>query len=112
MAELVDKSFLDKIRRQIQNITIPTLTMSQESLAECLVKRQWYNPFPRVRYTERPDAAAANLAEGKIIVIVDNSPSVMILPTSFFDFTQDTNDFYFPPFVGAICGLSALSSFF
>lgn len=101
MAELVDKSFLDKIRRQIQNITIPTLTMSQESLAECLVKRQWYNPFPRVRYTERPDAAAANLAEGKIIVIVDNSPSVMILPTSFFDFTQDTNDFYFPPFVGS-----------
>ena len=101
MAQLVDKSYLEKIRGQIQNITIPTLTMSQESLAECLVKRQWYNPFPRVRYTERPDAAAANLAEGKIVVIVDNSPSVMILPTSFFDFTQDTNDFYFPPFVGS-----------
>lgn len=102
---------LDEIRRRISAITIDALVMSQESLAECLIKKQWYNPFPRVRYTERPDAAAANVLEGKILVIVDNSPAVMILPTAIFDFTQDTNDFYFPPLVGTYLRLVRIAVF-
>lgn len=90
-----------KLRERLRAITIPNLAMGQESLAECLYrKQQWYNPFPRVRYTERPDAAAAAVAEGRILVIVDNSPAVMILPSAIFDFVQDTNDYYFPPLVG------------
>ena len=44
--------------------------------------------------------AAACVMEGSIILMVDNSAAVMILPTSFFDFTQEANDFYFPPLVG------------
>ena len=48
----------------------------------------------------RPDAAAASIMEGSIVLMVDNSPSVMILPTGFFDFTQESNDYYFPPLVG------------
>ncbi len=95
-----DSQILSTVKERINNITIPALTMSQESLAECLAKPQWYNPFPRVRYSERPDAATASILEGNIVILVDNSPSAMILPTSLFDFTQDTNDFYFPPLVG------------
>lgn len=53
-----------------------------------------------MRYTERPGAAAASIMEGSIVLMVDNSPSVMILPTGFFDFTQESNDYYFPPLVG------------
>ncbi len=100
MADRVDKKYLARLQERLKSITIPTLTLGQESLAECLVRRQWYNPFPRVRYTERPDTAAASVAEGQIIVMVDNSPAAMVLPTSLFDFIQDTNDFYFPPLVG------------
>ena len=74
--------------------------MSQESVIECLVRKQKWNPFPKVRYTERPDAASASIAEGSIILFVDNSPAAMIVPTGFFDFLQDTNDYYFPPCVG------------
>ena len=74
--------------------------MAQESLNEALVDKGWYNPFPKVRYTERPDAAAASIAEGSIVVIIDNTSSVMILPASFFDFVQDSNDYCFPPVVG------------
>lgn len=95
-----DQKMVDKIRKKIQDIDIPNLSLGQESLMECLVKKQWYNPFPKVRYTERPDCAAASVAEGQILVLVDTSPAVMILPTSLFDFTQDTNDYYFPPLVG------------
>ena len=65
-----------------------------------LCKKNWLNPLPKVRYTERPDVAAAHIVEGKIIVIVDNSPNVMILPTGMFDFLQDVNDYYFPVFTG------------
>lgn len=93
---------LKTLREKLQSITIPSLTMGQESLVECLFrKQQWYNPFPKVRYTERPDAAAAAVMEGRIVVMVDNTPVVMILPTSVFDFVQDTNDYYFPPLVGS-----------
>lgn len=96
----VDAKYLKRLRKRLQEITIPTLTMGQESLAECLLRGQWYNPFPRVRYTERPDCAAASIAEGQIVLLVDNSPAAMILPTSIFAFSQDTNDYCFPPIVG------------
>lgn len=90
------------LRDKLQAITIPSLTMGQESLVECLFrKQQWYNPFPKVRYTERPEAAAAAVAEGRILIIVDNTPVVMILPTAVFDFVQDTNDYYFSPLVSS-----------
>ena len=61
----------------------------RESIAEALVPHKWLNPFPKVRYSERPDAAASNVLEGKVIVMIDNSPSVLILPTTFFDFVQE-----------------------
>ena len=101
MDERVNHKQLRELRDKLKGIRIPSLTMGQESLAECLLRRQWYNPFPKVRYTERPDCASASVAEGKILLIVDNTPAVMILPTTIFDFIQDTNDFYFPPLVGA-----------
>lgn len=101
MDGVCDDKQLKTIRSKIDRITIPSLSMGQESLLECLCRRQRYNPFPKVRYTERPDSAAASVLEGKILVLVDNSPSVMILPTGIFDFMQDTNDYYFPPLIGS-----------
>ena len=95
-----DKKTVADLRKRIQEIDVNTMNMSQESLIECLVRKQKWNPFPKVRYTERPDAASASIAEGSIVVFVDNSPSAMIIPTGFFDFLQDTNDYYFPPCIG------------
>ncbi len=77
-----------------------SLTMGYQSLAECLIKRRWFNPFPKIRTLERPDAAAAHLAEGSVLVLLDTSPQVMVLPTSIFDFMQETDDYYFPPLTG------------
>ena len=74
--------------------------MSQESLRECLFPVQIWNPFPTVRYTERPDCAAACIYDGNIIIFIDGSPSAMIIPTGIFDFLQDINDYYFPPLIG------------
>jgi len=96
----VNPQLLEEVRQKLERVDINSLSMAQESLAEAIRPKQWYNPFPKVRYTERPDAAAASILEGNIVLMVDNSPSVMILPTTFFDFTQEANEFYYPPLIG------------
>lgn len=96
-----DPGYVKSITEKIKSIRVDALTLGQESLAECLIKRRWYNPFPKFRYTERPDSAAAHLLEGSIIVLCDTSPEAMILPTCIFDFMQDTDDYYFPPLTGS-----------
>ena len=106
-----DSTFVKTMRDKLTAIRTPALNMSQESLAECLVPRGWYNPFPKVRYTERPDAAAAMLEEGSVVVLCDNTPQVMILPTSIFDFLQETDDFYLPPLVGTYLRITRMLIF-
>lgn len=106
MDSRVDKKFLGKIRDRIKSLKVDALTLNQESLAECLYTSKWYNPFPKFKYTERPDAAAAQILEGSIIILVDNSPSAMILPISVFDMVQEADDFYFPPITGSYLRLS------
>lgn len=101
MDSRVDKEFLNKIRNRINDIKVDALTLNQESLAECLYTSKWFNPFPKFKYTERPDTAAAQILEGNIIILVDNSPSAMILPISILDMIQEADDFYFPPITGS-----------
>ena len=106
MDNRVDKAFLENLRKRIQEIDIDALSMNQESLAECLYKRSWFNPFPKYKYSERPDTAAASILEGNIVILVDNSPSAMILPTSVFDIIEEADDYYFPPVTGTYLRLS------
>ena len=100
MENQVDREELEQLRQKLKNIDVGSIAMSQESIAEAMMAPQWYNPFPKTRYTERPDTAAATVMEGGVVVLVDNSPSAILLPTSLFGFTQEANDFYFPPLVG------------
>ncbi len=98
---LVDKKLLNSLKKRIAKIYVNTLAMGQQSFVECLIPKQFYNPFPKVRYTERPDAATACITEGNIIILVDTSPAAIIVKTSFFEFFQDSNDYYFPPTIGS-----------
>jgi stage V sporulation protein AF len=106
MKDRVDQGFLDNLRKKLQELNIDSLTMNQQSLAECLFKRTWYNPFPKFKYSERPDTTAASVLEGNIAIFVDNSPSVMIIPTSIFDIIEEADDYYFPPITGTYLRLS------
>ena len=96
MKDRVNKEILCDLRQKVLSIRTDDLRMNQQSLAECLMKRKWYNPFPKFKFTERPDTAAACLFEGKVVLLVDNSPSAMILPTSILDVIEEANDNYFP----------------
>lgn len=106
MEDRADQTCLQKLKKRLQSVTIDALTMNQESLAELLLPGRWFNPFPRFHLTERPDTAAASILEGNIVLLVDNSPSAMILPTSLFAITEEANDYYFPPITGTYLRLS------
>lgn len=106
MDSRIDHDFLEELKHKIQNIRVDSLSMNQESLAECLVPGRWWNPFPKFKYTERPDTAAAQVLEGNIVVLVDNSPSAMILPTTIFDVVEEADDYYFPPVTGTYLRLT------
>ena len=100
MSDRVDKELLDNLKKRIESLRLGDLRMNQQSLAEALFKRKWFNPFPKFKYTERPDTAVACLLEGKVVILVDNSPSAMILPTSILDMIEEANDYYFPTVTG------------
>ena len=95
-----DERDVDGIRQRLKGAKPDSLTLGYQSLAELLVGKGWFNPFPKIRTTERPDTASAQLMEGSIIVLCDTSPLAMILPTSIFDYLEESGDFYFPPLTG------------
>lgn len=101
MSDLADMDYVNSLRSKIQSIDVDSIILGHQSISESLIRTKWYNPFPKIRTTERPDAAAASVLEGSVIIICDNTPEVMILPTSIFDFLQETDDYYFPPFTGS-----------
>lgn len=109
-----DEKFLERIRNKIQNANIPNLSITQEGLSNLLFPRKGLsllNPFPKIRFTERPDVVAASLMEGKIAILCDNSPSVILLPQSIFDFFEEADDYYFPPLTASYLRLVRLFVF-
>ncbi|MDF2654650.1 MAG: spore germination protein [Bacillota bacterium] len=100
MKGIVREETLETIRQKITDIKRDTLTVGDQSLVEALGKSQWLSPFPKVRYSQRPDVISAHLTEGKLVILVDNSPTAILVPTGIFDFFQDTDDYYFPLITG------------
>ncbi len=96
----VDKKTLNKVKELIEGLKIKALTLGDESLLEVLMPKSRLNPFPKARYTERPDVVAAEIIEGKIVILIDNTPSALILPGSIFDFFQSIDDYYLPVITG------------
>lgn len=101
MDGLADEKLLSTLRKKLSSVVPTGVPLGYRSVAEALIGRGWLDPFPKLRLTERPDTAAAHVLEGSVILLTDTCPQAMILPTSFFDFMQQTDDFYFPPITGS-----------
>ena len=100
MEGIADAETVGEIEKRLRSIKPRGVCLGYQSLAESIVSRGWLNPFPKIRTTERPDAASAQVLEGSVLIICDTTPQVMILPTSIFDYLQQTDDYYFPPLTG------------
>ncbi len=97
--DIADLELVESIRDKIAKIDIDGIPLAEKQLEEFIIGKGW-NPFPSVRYTERPDVVSAHLLEGHVIVFVDTSPSVMILPTTFFHLVQHAEEHRQAPFIG------------
>ena len=101
-----DKKLLANLNKPLTAIDVPTHTMNHHSHVEALYKNLWYNPFPKVKHTERPDTTASAILDGNIVILVDNAPSALLLPTSIFDVLEEADDYYFPPVTGTYLKLA------
>ncbi|AKU25642.1 Spore germination protein XA [Geobacillus stearothermophilus] len=97
--DVADPGLVELVKKELQQINVDGLTMGDKTVEEFLVK-QGYNPYPLVRYTERPDVAATHLLEGHVLIMVDTSPSVIITPTTFFHHVQHAEEYRQSPGVG------------
>ena len=97
---LADEKLLKLLKDRLKKLDVTSLTLGTKSLEELLVPKRWFHPLPSFHMTQRPDTACSYLTEGHIAVIVDNSPSVMLIPCSIFYFTQSPEDYYKSPTVG------------
>ena len=87
--DIADPRIVSEVKHRIEQVKVDGLTMTDKELEE-FITGQVYNPFPLVRYTERPDVVAAHLYQGMIAIIVDTSPSVMLGPVSYTHLTLPT----------------------
>ncbi len=92
-----DEKLVRSIQRKLSEIKVHGLSMTQEGIAEALIPYKWINPLPKIKYTERPDYTAACVMEGRVAIIMDNSPTAILLPANFSDFFKEADDYYFPP---------------
>lgn len=103
-----DKELIKVIEKKLEAVEADALSLNIESLAEAIYHGSWFNPFPKFKYSERPDVTAASILEGNIVIFVDNCPAAMIIPTTVFDILEDADDYYFPPITGSYLRLSRL----
>ena len=98
---VADERVLTILRKKLQNMELDGASMTSQAIAEKLQKNAFFNPFPKFKTTERPDYASACIFDGRIVLVLDNSPSVMIMPISLSDFFRETDDYYFQPIVAS-----------
>ena len=92
MEDLVRPEMLKQVIRKLESFKIDAILDS--SYLESLTEEKGYSPFPQYQATERPDKAASGLLEGRIVLVVDNSPGVLILPVTYQMFFQAGDDYY------------------
>lgn len=92
MKGLADQTLIEEVENRLQRIDIDSVLES--GYIEELIEDNPYSPFPQLINTERPDVAAANLLEGRVVILVDGTPFVLIAPISFFSLLQSPEDYY------------------
>ena len=92
MEDLVREELLERVDEKLNSFVIDGILDS--GMLVHLLEDKWYSPFPQVQTTERPDKAASAILEGRVVLVVDNSPEVLILPATLNSFFQAADDYY------------------
>jgi len=106
--DIANPSLIETIKERLNNIVIDGVPMAEKAVEEFITGGNRWNPLPKVRYTERPDAVAVHLLEGHVCVLVDTTPSVMIMPTTFWHHVQHVEEYHQNPLIGSYLRLVRL----
>jgi stage V sporulation protein AF len=98
--DIANPEIVKRIKESITKIDTDGLPMGEKTVEEFIGGRH-YNPYPVVRYTERPDTAAVHLFEGHVLVFVDGSPVVLIMPSTFWNQLQHVEEYRQKPIIGS-----------
>ena len=109
LEDKVDRQVLNQVLSRIQEIRAQELIMSDRAIEELLLD-QGYNPFPLVRYSERPDIVATHIQHGYIAILCDTSSSVLMLPTTIFEILEHVEEHRQTPLIGTFIRLIRLSA--
>lgn len=90
---LSNPAIVKTVEQRVKAIDIDAVTNSHT--VESFMRDHPYTPFPTVRATERPDEVAKCLLSGKVVLLVDNSPFALSMPSVFADFYQTMEDYAF-----------------
>jgi stage V sporulation protein AF len=110
--DIADQDLVESIRDKINAVKVDGIPLAEKQLEEAIINKGW-NPYPSVRFSERPDVISTHLLEGHVAIFVDTSPSVMIMPSTFFHLVQHAEENRQTPFVGTylrwvrFCGMFA-----
>lgn len=100
--------------QKLDGICSNSITMGEESIVEQLFyqkRSSLINPLPRARFSERPDTCAAELVEGKIVLLIDTTPNAVILPMTLFEYFEECDNYYFPPLTASYLRMIRFFSF-
>lgn len=92
--DITNADLVETVKERLEKITIDGVPMAEKAIEEYILGGSKWNIFPKVRYTERPDVAAVHLLEGHICLVVDTSPNIMILPTTFWHHVQHVEEYH------------------
>ncbi|MFW5985185.1 MAG: spore germination protein [Halanaerobiaceae bacterium] len=97
--DVINKNLLAEVRDKLESVDVDGLPLADRSI-EDIITGGSLNPLPRIRYTERPDNLAAHILEGHLAIVVDNSPTALILPAPFLSHVQTLESYRKGPLVG------------
>jgi len=92
LEDRVNRQVLEELQKRLSKINIEAVLES--SYIEELIEDDNYSPFPQVENTQRPDAAASAIYEGRVVIGVDNTPQVLMVPAIMTVFMQSSEDYY------------------
>ncbi|MEY2195980.1 spore germination protein [Neobacillus sp. BF23-41] len=107
--KLANKELIDEVERRLTSVEMDQLYLTGD--VEELIEDHPFSPFPQILATERPDRAVSYLTEGKITIIVDGNPRVLVVPITFFAFYQAPDDYNSRWLIGSFFRITRLFSF-
>lgn len=92
ISDITNDSIIDEVKRRISKVEIDYIIDSGE--LEQFIEDKTYLIDPLILSTERPDKVASNLIEGRVAILVEGSPNVLVVPAILSDFTHSSEDTY------------------